>query len=274
MGNNSIDINELKIIQLDLLEKYHNYCEKNGYTYYLAYGSLLGAVRHEGYIPWDDDIDVIMPRRDYESLLGNFNNTNNDPDISLIFQSKDKDYYLPFAKLVNNKTVMKEEVNSGYTIGVYIDIFPLDNLSNEYEIAKHLVKKAFKLNALLTLKNLKLRSNRPFYKNAIIVGGRCLSCFFDRKLLIKIINNLCSGNSATKFVGVLTGISSGNESRIFQKEWFESRVLKTFEKKEFYAPIGYDDYLSKIYGNYLELPPKDKQVSHHSFKAWYKEGTK
>lgn len=119
----TIDIKELKKIQLGLLNALDDYCVQNDLTYYLAYGTLIGAIRHKGYIPWDDDIDVMMPREDYNKFIANFNNDKHASNVKAISHEIDTDYYLSFAKLINKSTVMQEEVNSDYQIGVYIDVF-------------------------------------------------------------------------------------------------------------------------------------------------------
>ena len=108
----TIDIKELKKIQLGLLNALDDYCVQNDLTYYLAYGTLIGAIRHKGYIPWDDDIDVMMPREDYNKFIANFNNDKHASNLKAISHEIDTDYYLSFAKLINKSTVMQEEVNS------------------------------------------------------------------------------------------------------------------------------------------------------------------
>lgn len=116
-----IDVDELKHIQLDMLKDVHAFCVNNNIKYSLAYGTLLGAVRHRGYIPWDDDIDIMMLREDYNRFVHSYDN-----DIYRIEDlSTDPDYELPYAKVEDVRTVMKEFVNGSSSSGVYIDIFLL-----------------------------------------------------------------------------------------------------------------------------------------------------
>lgn len=268
-----IDVNELKRIQINLLDVFHEYCNDHNLTYYITYGTLIGTIRHRGYIPWDDDIDVMMPRADYEILLDSFNKTSMAENIRVISQKSDPNYYLTFAKLVNTSTVMKEEVNSDYQIGVYIDIFPLDNIGDDYKSAKKLMRKAFRYNEIMALKNLTIRKERSWYKNAILSIGRIASSFVSRQVLIKKINRLgieVADGAFTKYVGAVTGISAGDESRVFEATWFRTTKKGTFEGKDYYIPSGYDAFLRKLYGDYMQLPPTEQQVSHHVFKAWYK----
>ena len=267
-----IDTGELKKIQLELLDMLDEYCKANGLTYYLTYGTLIGAIRHKGYIPWDDDIDVMMPRADYEKFIAGYNNKNRTSRIKAVSHEIDPGYYLAFAKLINTSTVMQEDVNSDYQIGVYIDIFPLDNLGDDYERAKKSMRKAFRYNELMLAKNLTFSKERAWYKNAVIGAGRLVSLLWSRSKLIKILNSFGirkEDGGFTEYVGVVTGISAGDESRVFKSEWFKDTIQVEFEEKEFYAPAGYDSFLRKVYGDYLELPPIEKQVAHHAFKAWY-----
>lgn len=268
-----ISTTELKRIQLDLLDVLDNYCANHELNYYLTYGTLIGAIRHKGYIPWDDDIDVMMPRQDYEKLLADFNRMTEKPHIRVISHEIDSDYYLPFAKLISTETVMQEEVNSKYEIGVYIDIFPLDNLSNSYESARKMVKKVYFYNELMLFKNLTYNKNRAWYKNIALGIGRILSVFWSRDKLIRQINNFGinrKDNNFTTYVGTVTGITEGDERAIFKSEWFKDSSVVEFEGHFYNAPIGYDEFLRNIYGNYMELPPVESQVSHHAFTAWYK----
>ena len=272
MAKRAIDIEELKKIQLDLLDKFNDYCVKNSLTYYLTYGTLIGAVRHEGYIPWDDDIDVMMPRADYEMLIATFNNSGHASNIKVIANENDSEYYLTFAKLINTETVMQEEVRSNYQIGVYIDIFPLDNLADDYEMAKKRMRQAFKYNELMLLKNLTFSKERAWHKNLVLGIGRLVSLPWSRNRLINKLSNFGihkEKGSFTKYVGVVTGISAGDESRVFEASWFKETVIVKFEGREFIAPAGYDAFLRKLYGDYMQLPPIEEQTTHHVFDAWY-----
>ena len=122
-----LSVEEVKERELELLKTLHEFCDKNGLRYYLAYGSLIGAIRHKGFIPWDDDIDVLMPYEDYCKLIQLFNG-NSGSQYQLISREINKEYYLPYGKLVDTGTVMKEELNVSLEIGIYLDIFPFYNL--------------------------------------------------------------------------------------------------------------------------------------------------
>ena len=156
-----IDIEEVRKIELEILNCFHKFCEKKQMLYYLAYGSLLGAVRHKGFIPWDDDIDVYMPRDDYEKFINIFNDDTNHLKISSVYN--EEKYYLQYSKLVKSNTIILG--NQEYKSGISIDIFPLDNLSNNYNESFFLVKR---VNLLRKIKDsLLFDYNKTKLKNFI-----------------------------------------------------------------------------------------------------------
>ena len=269
---NEIGINEIKKIQLEMLDAIHNYCAENKLTYYAAYGTLLGAVRHKGYIPWDDDIDIMMPRADYDKFIGSFNNNAHPANMRVVSHEIDPRYYLSFAKVINTETVMQEEANSDYQIGVYIDVFPLDNLSDDYETAKKHIRKAFIYNEILLLKNLTFRKNRAWYKNAALFAGRIAGVFWSRDRIIKSLNNFGvhkKNGGFTKYVGLIAGLDANDDRELFESEWFREAIGMEFEGLIVNAPAGFDSILKRVYGDYMKLPPIEEQKSHHVFKAWY-----
>lgn len=111
------DINELRQIQMGILDNVHRFCEAHGLTYFLSSGTLIGAVRHKGYIPWDDDIDIYMPRKDYEQFLQIYSDETGR--YRAINPQTESHYYYTFAKVVDQKTRMVEKETEGYEIGVY-----------------------------------------------------------------------------------------------------------------------------------------------------------
>lgn len=270
-----IFFDDLKRIELSLLDALDCYCKKNGLRYYLAYGTLIGAVRHKGFIPWDDDIDVIMPRPDYEKLIDSFNKDQEDnSNIKLYVHRIDNNYCLLHAKLIDTNTVLKENVDLDYEIGVYLDIFPLDNLANNFNGALKRIKKGFRYDQEFAFKIIKLRRGRSLFKNLILITMKIVLIGKTASRIVEELDEFCCETKAdtfTKYVGVLPGILKGDEKRVFEKEWFEESTLVEFEGKKYQAPKGYDSLLRKIYGDYMQLPPIDKQVSHHVFEAWYKD---
>jgi lipopolysaccharide cholinephosphotransferase len=123
------DIKELREIQMGILDDVHRFCEEQGLRYSLSSGTLIGAVRHQGYIPWDDDIDIYMLRSDYERFLKSYHDQNGH--YRVLNPKKEDHYYYTFAKVVDQRTKMVEKETEGYEIGVYIDVFPVDYVPDD-----------------------------------------------------------------------------------------------------------------------------------------------
>ena len=155
---------ELRKIQLDLLQKTADFCESNGLRYFLCGGTLIGAVRHKGYIPWDDDIDIAMPRSDYEKFISIFNRPQNYYQV-MSFETN-PDYAYAFAKVYDNRTILKELHYKG-TIGAYIDVFPADAVKDAAQIRK------------IMLLHKVLNTKRANYYH------RTETCFFFGELIVR-----------------------------------------------------------------------------------------
>ncbi|MEF9984440.1 MAG: LicD family protein [Oscillospiraceae bacterium] len=267
----NISREELKSIQLEIMGIFHKYCEDRDLRYYLTGGTLIGAVRHQGYIPWDDDIDVIMPRTDYETLIKSFNK-DKIPDMKILSTSYNTDYYLPFSKMINTKTVLIEKTDIGMPIGVYIDIFPLDNMSDDYNKAVSLFNKIKRYRNLLTLKTVSVSNRRAKYKNVILQASKIILSSTKSHNIAVQINRLAQtyeSEKMSKFV-CATVISTYGIKEIMDSSWYQDRRKANFEGRQFWIPGEYHSVLSNLYGNYMLLPPKEKQVSHHKFEAYWK----
>lgn len=268
-----IDISEMKKIEVDILDVIFNICNKNHIKLYLGGGTLLGAIRHNGFIPWDDDIDVMMLRDDYNKLLSLFNDKVID-NVKILTYDNTSDYYYPFAKAVNVNTFMDEKImKSISSMGVYVDIFPVDKIpNNENTIKKIFLKRKFYqkiLNFLSTKDVISLSENKikKFLKMIILPFTKIISTNFIAKkldtLLIKYNNKELSN------VTCISGVYM--EKEIMPKEYIADSVEVQFEGKKYFAPIGYDSYLTKHYGkNYMQIPPKEKQISNHDNVAYWK----
>lgn len=215
-----------------------------------------------------------MPRKDYEILIKSFNEESDNDYARIVSHKIDRNYYLPIAKLVDNDTVLKEKLDVESEIGVYIDIFPLENLSDDYETAKKRMKKGFSFCEKWMIKTISLDPTRNKIKNIILKIGKQLLHNESVYSILDDLDKYCCEtmeDDFTKYVGVMCGISARDESRVFKREWFDKTIQLEFEGKFFPAPIGYDSLLRLLYDDYMQLPPEDKQVSHHVFEAWYKE---
>lgn len=262
-----LSLQELKEIELNLLKVFHAFCQENNIRYYLAYGTLLGAIRYKHFIPWDDDVDVLVPREDYSKLITLFKDTDR---FRLYAFEKDSLYRFPFAKLCDMETRKVEtNIDNGVELGVDIDIFPLDAWNDDLEKAKQEAK-YIKTNMLyLSLTKLdKPDSLSPLKRFAKGIVMRFCKLLGSQYFIKKIINaSVKEEQKGSCYVGCKTWCIYGARG-IIPAEAFVDTIEVEFEGQMFPAPVGYDTYLTCLYGDYLPEPPKEKRKTHHVFKAY------
>ncbi len=265
-NNNQISVDDQKRIMLHIMDEIDAFCKSNSLTYFLIGGSLLGAVRHKGYIPWDDDIDIGLPRKDYEYLLEYFSSSSGNVEIRSVYNQKH--FMWPNAKAIDNRTVLIELGDKKNAIGVHIDVFPFDYLPGNYEQALRVVKKIRRWKDLLTLKHLVIDCNRSLLKNVVVVLGKVLYLIPDRYFIKKINGFQFYSREQCEFICNLCGAWGGRE--LSRSANFDNCVNADFEDRKYMIPVGYDDYLNTVYGDYMTPPPKEKQITHHSAIAYWK----
>lgn len=263
-----IELEELKQIQFDILQEIHNFCIANGINYSLAYGTLLGAIRHKGYIPWDDDIDIMMFRPDYDRFLKLFPGCNEHLEICA--PEIDLNYYAPYANVWDNRTVLEEgskgAASRGFGLGIKVDVFPIDKTSD---------KEAFKywtrfLHLLWCSYRFDERAFKGIYKIKSMIINLISHCI-GYKNIQRIIrwNALRNSSRPMKKVDLLVFYTNWN--REFSISDFDSFTEVVFEGRKFSAISGYDDYLKCAFGDYMQLPPEKDRIPHHFFKAYWKD---
>ncbi|MGN0048190.1 MAG: phosphorylcholine transferase LicD [Bacteroides sp.] len=257
------DLEELKSIQLDVMQCVHDFCVENNIRYFLCGGTLIGAIRHDGYIPWDDDIDIYMPRPDYDKFMELFNQSNSV--YRFVDFNVEEDYNLPFGKVYDTRTIMDEYMYKTESFGVYIDVFPIDGISSITGIRKNMF-----LRKMLNTKKAKLGKTRSFFRNFIMNLGKLVLLPFSARCIVKQIdkNSRKVRYGLTNKVAVFYGYGT---REINDYSNYSKAIKHKFEDREFYIPIGYDNYLHSVYGDYMQLPPENKRVSHHSYTAWWKD---
>ncbi len=266
-----LELADMKRIELHILTKFADICERNGLKYCLAGGTLLGAVRHKGFIPWDDDVDVFMPRPDYMRFISLCPAVLNEP-LKLYVHYNQQDYYHPFARVCDMRTVYRETRAAGCELGVYIDVFPLDGLpadirrSNRHffwldklhRMRLHSVRKI-----LTKWSFLEACAKLPVYWFARLLGPKFWVRRYD-KLMRKY------DFESSDYVGMLGNLIYGSRERIDKASVAEYMDME-FEGLRFKAPVGYDRYLKNLYGDYMKLPPEHKRVTQHFFEAEWRE---
>lgn len=261
-----IGIDELKEIQLDMLTDIDSFCRKNKINYTLAYGTLIGAIRHKGYIPWDDDIDIAMPRPSYDKFLKTFN--GNYDYLHVFAPELDNNFYAPYANVCNTKTVLCEVGNShrNVVMGIKIDIFPIDGTSESVKGYRRDYKKMKWIKQLMFAKRYENK-----FKNFSTILWALLSAPFKYSYLQEKGISILSKYDFCKSSYVQQMAYPIYTSERLKRELFENYIEVEFENRKFRAIDDYDVYLTSLYGNYMQLPPKEKQIPHHGFSAYWKD---
>jgi lipopolysaccharide cholinephosphotransferase len=255
-------LNPLQQKLLGMLTWLIKYIDDNNIRYYIIGGTMLGAVRHEGFIPWDDDIDIAVPRNDYERLI----DLLKSPVDHYVIESpkgEAEDYVYSYAKLYDLNTSMTELARKNVKRGVYIDIFPLDGIGNSLEEGYANYKKIDRANMLLAMRTCAYRKGRKWWKNiAVFIGGMLP---INSKKLARKLDRLCSDHNFDdyQFVGFLASVYRSRE--IMRKEWYGTPTSYKFEGLIVYGPEKYEEYLTQLYGDWRKLPPKEKRYSAHTF---------
>lgn len=263
--------NEQKSRLARLLHDFKNICEKADIDFFLCWGTLLGAVRHNGFIPWDDDVDICVRRRDYKLLRKAI---MEDGRYSLVDASNNRDYYWNFARFTDNQNTYIESHNVPYVegLGIFIDVFIIEtappvNKREEWSIQYHRL-----FNILYSTVPTKIMYDRDIRKiRDRIINFYCRIKWrkYDyercREELLALVEKY--DESSNGFVMIPDSTFDINRS-IFPEKLFNSSVGICFEGEQYPAPIGYDEVLRITYGNYMELPPVNMRHSHHNFIAY------
>ncbi len=275
----NISLAEQKEIMLRILVDFANFCELNKLNYHLDAGTLIGAVRHNGFIPWDDDIDVGMPRKDFDTFIELMRQQNDRLSEHIILEYPENTIY-PFLKIADDRTVLVEFPNKyPMDCSVYIDVFAKDGIKDSSLKSKWLCKKSEMLGLIHWFNHFSIfawKEKGNVIQKIIAFFGRVF--FKNSNWAIYVQNRLIQRNAkkhpveGCKYVTTLT---NGEFHKIAPKECFDSYIMSDFEGKKFKIPVGYDRYLHCLYkGNYMQLPPEDKRVHHDTIVCWKSEEAK
>ena len=270
-----VELRESQKISLEILNIISNICDEKGLRYSLIYGTLIGAVRHKGFIPWDDDVDIMMPRPDYEILL-NYLEEKKDiyPNLEVFNPNTNKDYPYMITRISDNRYIIDTENEKDCGMGVFIDIYPYDGLGNTNEEALKYGLKGDRLSSLCFLATReqyrweKLNSTiKNVVKAPLYLFAKCIGKeYFQRKL--QALGNV-KPYDESEYIGCVVWLSGGDKD-IFKREWFDELITVPYEEYSFKIPKAYDEVLSKTYGDYMKLPPEEERIGHHFYKVYKK----
>lgn len=254
---------DVQNVSLDILKDVHNFCESHHIRYSLAYGTLIGAIRHKGFIPWDDDVDIVIPRPDFNRFCEEYRSSCG----YVLYTPDNSQSFLSYARVCDNEhTIVK--TNLPWTFkptGVWIDVFPLDGLPSDENDFMVLVKEIRDIQKIVD----RLRTGKYLHFSDTMDLKTFLKCIVKRMLYFKydlrsllhrhiqLIQN--NKYNESEFCGQLC-VMDYPEKEHNPKSDFENFIKVSFEDSEFCTMNGYDNILRRYYGNYMELPPEEKRI--------------
>lgn len=268
-----LSLDEIHGVLFNMMCVFHEFCESHDIKYYLSDGTLLGAVREGGFIPWDDDADICMLREDYEKLL-NYSRINEYIDV---IDSNSKQYYHPFpyVDIADNRTIhISHELKRDTGKGQFIDIFPLDSIPDDKKLAG---RQNIKIIILSRLRRLCISSYRKRFsiRNAFFNIAIFLCRPINEISVTKAIERVAQKYSKinTKKVGML--IFNESDRFRWERQLFNNRVLQAFryhnKEYKFYIPEGFKEVLTVEYGDYMTPPKVEEQIGHHFIEVYRRD---
>lgn len=267
---NQLCIKDIQHVSLSILKSITKECEEQGLRYSLAFGTLIGAIRHKGFIPWDDDVDIMMPRPDYERLL-KYLAIHPIKNLKVFNHKTTSNYLYGITRICDTRYRIIEEGRVDCGMGVFVDIYPLDGLADDYKDAKKEIMKndgdrdivcqLIWENSRKLFVSWGLKASVQHFFNTLVRrfhGTQYYLSRMEQRSMSKLFNSY-------KYVGV----PNWNWTRcVFQRSWFDKFVKVHFEDGDFYAVSAYAEMLREEYGDYMQLPPMEQRVYHHCYKAY------
>ena len=268
------DIKEIQALSLEIFEQFDSFCRENKIEYFIAFGTLIGAIRHKGFIPWDDDIDIWMKRESYCRFVEIFPEWGKVRGLYLNSADTTEQYDRVFAKICKENTIAEAlDRKNPFQEGIFIDIFILDGCPNS-EMGRFL-----RIAHLQTLRNIVTLSaygtgripSLTAKKKLYAAVGKLFKKINHKNVIIKY--ERIASKSSTASSDYLLAVVSKSKGRAMKipAQWFASAIEVPFEHLTALAPVGYDRILRMIYGDYMKLPPEEYRRPGHTILYYVKE---
>lgn len=267
---NEITIEQQRQIQLDILKSVDIFCKENQIEYSLAFGTLLGAVRHGGYIPWDDDVDIMMTRENYEKFRESYSSKR----YPLVDLKNDTGHPVSMGKIYDSRTYFYYRGSMRRKYGLFVDVFPLDVIPENIVERERWLKRIKRIVSFNQFKNNTYSYSLNHKKVIYRVIGCFVKLFFSARIIHRNLERLFVKykDKPSNIVGVPAVMVMSKEymNITFPKGLFDEYINLGFEGARFQCIKSYDEFLTIFYGDYMELPPIAKRVGKHGIKAFFK----
>ncbi len=264
---------EIKNIEFNILKYIDDICIKNNIVYSLTYGTLLGAIRHKGFIPWDDDIDICMDRKNFNKFVEACK-LDNSNIYELLWIDTNKKYTLPLPKVIDKTTVLTQNTqNEKMKLGVYVDVFIFDKIPKDDSKRKKFINKLELYQRFWGYSQNKYVWRDHSIKSCIRFIVYCIFHLINPRFFSGLLNKAAQKYDKEEnfeFLGSMVYSVIRNKG-YFNKYFFEETKKVEFENRMFPITRYYDELLTICYGDYMKYPPIEKQVSNHDFSAFYRD---
>lgn len=254
---------EVRNVELGILDYIDKVCRENNIDYFLDYGTLLGAIRHKGFIPWDDDIDISMTRENFEKFTAIMQNST-DSGFRLLTSDNDRQYPYEIGKVVDTRTALIEtDLQTSPNMGVWVDVFPKDHLPERHRLIKMCIFLSFSFRVFAVNEKFPKQHNRMLYPIWLI------SRLFGYRFFLSITKfwmRICGKHTESKYRANLRDFVSRQYA--WDKSLFKEVEYAEFEGRSMPVPKKWDEYLRGLYGDYMQLPPEDKRKRHRFITYW------
>lgn len=265
----SLSTEEEKVVMLDILSAVDKFCSENHIVYSMACGTMLGAVRHKGFIPWDDDIDIYIPREDFDRMEQLFPDLL-DGKYRFASLSRTAEWYNAYGKVYDDRTLMITNGSKTMQIGINIDVYPIDDVPDDDSKWRMFRKEQVRAVLNVRYKNLRFSSKKSIGGNVSLLWKKVPLLFYSKGQLLLRLNQLVQSNNGKGFHRSFECVQGLMQNVPFPKALFDDIVYWPFEDRQFKGFRDADCYLKNAYGDYMTLPPEEKRVAHHGYPTFWK----